>query len=229
MTQRGYPLWLLRDWKAFFAFLITFWTFIFAGFRAGRKAARGQRLSETELQTLFQLYANAESRLDHAIWRQAWRACGYPAKYAAFVQMPAPTNAQELEARFLAYKRALCEMEQFVVAYADDLRRRFSIPRRAVGDPNAARSLRHAPHATSPGFAGGGKARLASLSRLATGGRGLSRRSAAKAEGSLAFCARGPPPLSLPQTPICLAGPVSEAAPICAAAHQIPETPKSRH
>ncbi len=176
MTQRGYPLWLLRVWKAFFAFLITFWTFIFAGFRAGRKAARGQRLSETELQTLFQLYANAESRLDHALWRQAWRACGYSAKHAEFVQMPAPANAEELETRFLAYNRALREMEQLVVAYADELRRRFSIPRRAVGNPNAARPLRHAPHATSPGLAGGGNARrVASLSRLATGGANAQR------------------------------------------------------
>ena len=42
MNQRGYPLWLLRDWTAFFAFLIAFWAFIFAGFHAGRKVARGQ-------------------------------------------------------------------------------------------------------------------------------------------------------------------------------------------
>jgi len=233
MRTRGYPLWLLRDWKAFFAFLIAFWSFIFAGFRAGRRVMRGHRLSDYELQTLFQLYANAESRLDHALWRQAWRACGYSVKHVDFVQMPAPKNTEELEARFLAFTRALREMEQLVVAYADDLRRRFKLSRADIGDPNAWRDpLRHATktsRATSPGFAGGGKARLASLSRLATGGRGLSRRSAAKAEGSLAFCARGPPPLSLPQTPICLAGPVSEAAPICAAAHQIPETPKSRH
>ena len=81
MNQRGYPLWLLRDWTAFFAFLIAFWAFIFAGFHAGRKVARGKRLSDDELQSLFHLYANAESRLDHAIWRQAWRACGYSAKH----------------------------------------------------------------------------------------------------------------------------------------------------
>ena len=203
MTQRGYPLWLLRDWTAFFAFLIAFWTFIFAGFRAGRKAARGQRLSDLELQTLFQLYANAESRLDHAIWRQTWRACGYSAKHATFVQMPAPANAQELETRFLAYNRALCEMEQLVVAYADELRRRFSIPRRAVGDPNAARPLRHAPHATSPSLGLEEENTCAhrkrrSLSYLNAQHDGLSRRSAAKAEGGsrrlLAWSrARAPP------------------------------------
>ena len=215
MTQRGYPLWLLRDWTAFFAFLIAFWTFVFAGFRAGRKAARGQRLSDLELQTLFQLLANAESRLDHAIWRQAWRACGYSAKYAAFVQMPAPTNAQELEARFLAYKRALCEMEQLVVAYADELRRRFSIPRRAVGDPNAARPLRHAPHATSTSLRLEEESTCArrnrrSLSSLNAQHDGLSRRSAAKAEGSsrssaLVAQARAPPPYSQLPIPHCLA------------------------
>ena len=132
MNQRGYPLWLLRDWTAFIAVLITFWTLIFAGFRAGRRAARGRKVSDLELQTLFQLYANAESRLDHAIWRQAWRACGYSAKHAAFVQMPAPTNTQELEARFHGYQRALRDMELLVVAYADDLRRRFKLSRAQV-------------------------------------------------------------------------------------------------
>ena len=160
MNQRSYPLWLLRDWPAFIAFLVSFWSFILAGFIAGRKAARGKRVSEAELQTLFQLYAKAESRLDHAIWRQAWRACGYAAKCAEYVEFPAPKNAQDLNDRFLKYNRALHEMEGLVVAYADDLRRRFNIPRHAVGDPNAVSPLRHAAHAASPGFADAGGARV---------------------------------------------------------------------
>jgi hypothetical protein len=185
MTQRGYPLWLLRDWTAFVAVLITFWTLIFAGFRAGRRAARGKRLSDLELQTLFQLYANAESRLDHAIWRQAWRAGGYSAKHAEFVQMPAPTNTQELETRFHGYQRALRDIEQLVVAYADDLRSRFNLSRAQVGDPNAVR--------TAPIFAHHAPA---AFSRPASGDNGLSRRSTTKAEGGLSACARGPPPYS---------------------------------
>ena len=191
MTQRGYPLWLLRDWSAFFAFLIAFWTFIFAGFSASRKAARGQRLSDLELQTLFQLYANAESRLDHAIWRQAWRACGYSAKHAEFVQMPAPTNAQELETRFLAYKRALCEMEQLVIAYADELRRRFKLSRAQAGDPNAV-CVAHARH------------NHRSLSSSGASRRGRWRASSRDGGGSrssaLVAQARAPPPYS--QLPI---------------------------
>ena len=207
MTSRGYPLWLLRDWTAFFAFLIAFWTFVFAGSRAGRRVARGIRLSELELQTLFQLYANAESRLDHAIWRQAWRACGYSAKHATFVQMPAPANAEELEARFLSYNRALREMEHLVIAYADDLRRRFKLSRAQVGDPNAWRDpLRHATktsRATSPGYAGGGKqpARLGSITCNASGGGGM-RALGAHDGGGLSACARGPPPYSRLPTPI---------------------------
>ena len=216
MKSRGYPLWLLRDWTALVAFLIAFWSFIFAGFRAGRRVARGKRLSELELQTLFQLYANAESRLDHAIWRQAWRACGYSAKHATFVQMPAPTNTEELEARFLSYNRALCEIEQLVVAYTDDLRRRFNITKAEVGDPNALITSHACTRTVArqrPCFA------PATLRRVCT----------AKPESALAFCARGPPALPFPQTPIRLAGAVSEVAPACSAAHQIPETPKSRH
>jgi hypothetical protein len=51
--------------------------------------------------------------------------------------MPAPTNTQELETRFHGYQRALRDMELLVVAYADDLRRRFKLSRAEVGDPNA--------------------------------------------------------------------------------------------
>ncbi len=195
MRSRGYPLWLLRDWTAFFAFLIAFWTFIFAGFRAGRKVARGQKLSDLELQTLFQLYANAESRLDHALWRQAWRACGYSAKHAAFVQMPAPANAEELETRFLAYNRALREMEQLVVAYTDELRRRLSLSREQVGDPNAVRPA-HARAASAGAFPPPRKAR--GRWRASPRDGGGSHRPAFIAQ------ARAPPPYSRLPTPPCL-------------------------
>ena len=175
MTKRSYPLWLLRDWPAFIAFLVSFWSFILAGFIAGRKAMRGKRVSEAELQTLFQLYAKAESRLDHAIWRQAWRACGYSAKCAEYVEFPAPTDTRELNDRFLKYNRALHEMEGLVVAYADDLRKRFNIPRHAVGDPNAVCPLRHAANATSPGFAGGGRPLATTVSSTGKAGGGGAR------------------------------------------------------
>ena len=188
MTSRGYPLWLLRDWTAFFALLIAFWTFVFAGSRAGRRVARGIRLSELELQTLFQLYANAESRLDHAIWRQAWRACGYSAKHATFVQMPAPANAEELEARFLSYNRALREMEHLVIAYADDLRRRFKLSRAQVGDPNAARAAHVQPRRIAGAFPPPRKAR--GRWRASSRDGGSSRHSALIAQ------ARAPPPYS---------------------------------
>jgi hypothetical protein len=137
-----FPLWLLRDWPALLAVLVSFWAFCFAGFTAGRRLMRGERMSDEEQQAFFALYARAESCLDHAIWRQAWRACGYSAKHAQYVLFPTPASFDELEPRYRGYLRALRDMEHLVIAYADELRRRFSLSKAEVGDPNASRATR---------------------------------------------------------------------------------------
>jgi hypothetical protein len=158
MDRRSYPLWLLRDWPAFIGFLLSFWSLMFASFIAERRRMRAGRLSPREFATLAQSFALAESKLDHAIWRQAWRACGYSHNEATFTLFAAPTDGRDLCRRYLAYRQAIQHMEHLVIAYADDLRQRFNLSRADIGDPNAwVDPLRRAPRATSPSFAGGGR------------------------------------------------------------------------
>ena len=141
-----------------------------------------------------------------------------------------PATPQAMNSRFIAMAQFRLNPDKYIHRHIKRIAKRsgIRIELNAVGSP-----LRHAPHATSPGFAGGGLP-LASptVSSLADRRGRWRARSCARDGGGcrppLAH-ARGPPPLPFPQTPIRLAGAVSEAAPICSAAHQIPETPKSRH
>ena len=106
-----------------------------------------------------------------------------------------PRTLQAMNRRFIAMAQFRMDSSKYIHRHIRRIAKREGI---ALTSALRIDPLRHATktsRAASPGFAGGRTTRLASLGRLATREHGLSRRSATKEEGGLAFItrARGPP------------------------------------
>jgi hypothetical protein len=215
MKRRSLPIWLLRDVPAFLGVMISFWPLMILVIRNGFAAMRGRKISKGVFDQLPIFLAHAESRLDFALWREAYRRLGWNPRAISFELFSAPEDWADTARRFENYRHACMSLEACARGYVDHIRERFGISQREAMNAGAG-PLRHAAsqRATSPGVAGGGNRprRLASLSRHATGGGGM-RVLHAHAGGGLAF-ARGPP-LHPKSQNTHLAGPTCEVAPPC--------------
>ncbi len=195
MKRRSLPIWLLRDVPAFLGVMISFWPLMILVIRNGFAAMRGRKISKSVFDQLPIFLAHAESRLDFALWREAYRRLGWNPRAISFELFAAPESWADTARRFENYRRACMSLEACARGYVEHLRAQHGLSQRDTMNAGAC-PLRHAAsqRATSPGFAGGGKAPavLASLSRSATGGGGM-RVLHAHDGGGLASCARGPP------------------------------------
>ncbi len=192
MKRRSLPIWLLRDVPAFLGVMISFWPLMILVIRNGFAAMRGRKISRSVFDQLAIFLAHAESRLDFALWREAYRRLGWNPRLIPFELFAAPEDWADTARRFENYRRACMSLEACARSYVEHLRTQHGLSKAEAMNAGAC-PLRHAAsqRATSPGFAGGGKRHLASLSRHATGGGGM-RALHAHAGGGLAF-ARGPP------------------------------------
>ena len=125
--KRRIPIWLLRDIPAFVAVMATFWPLMILVILNGWKVMSGKQVSRRVYDRIGVLLAKAESRLDHALWRQAHRACGYHPRSATFLPIPPPASWSETGPRFEAYRNAFQNMDMVAHVYADELRRRYGV------------------------------------------------------------------------------------------------------
>ena len=77
MKRRSLPIWLLRDVPAFLGVMISFWPLMILVIRNGFAAMRGKKISKSVFDQLPIFLAHAESRLDFALWREAYRRLGW--------------------------------------------------------------------------------------------------------------------------------------------------------
>jgi len=183
MKRRSFSLWLLRDAPAFMGLLASFWTLIIFAMTSARKAASLAEASQGIRDRFAVFLALTESRLDFALWRQAYRRIGWHPRGVSLEVFPPSTDWSYTQKCLRDFAQAFCNMNSIVGAYGDHIRERFGISQRELMN---ARSfpLRRAGHATSQGFAGGGKVHrsLASLAKwralARVGGGSLSCRGA---------------------------------------------------
>ena len=164
MKRRSFPLWLLRDVPALMGVMLSFWTLIIFAMTSARKAATASQASRSIRDRFALLLALAEARLDYALWRQAYRRIGWHPRGVALEVFPPSTDWAYTQKRLRDFAHAFRNMNSIVDSYVDHIRERFGISQRELLTVRSF-PLRRAAHATSPGFAGGGKAHcsLASL------------------------------------------------------------------
>ena len=107
---------------------------------------------------------------------------------------PCPSTPEEMNRRFILQARMKLDPDKYILRHIRRIAKREGV---RLDSDMGTDPLRHATktsRATSPGYAGGGKApaHLASTSRFATGGGGM-RVLHAHDGGGLAFSARAPP------------------------------------
>ncbi len=173
MKQRGWPLWLLRDVRAFFAVLFSFWSLMVAS-TIGRSAMRDGRVTQGFLDRLATNLAIAEAWLDWAFWRQAHRRLGLDHRGVKPVLIPPATTSRETLARWQSYSRAFRNMQRVVDSYVDALRARYRISARAASPMLRMEEEAHAPQArclSSSGAVRRGSRRVASSRRDGGGSR----------------------------------------------------------
>ena len=192
MKRRSFPLWLLREVPALMGVMLSFWMLVIFAMTSARKAATASQASQSIRDRFALLLALAEARLDYALWRQAYRRIGWHPRGVALEVFPPSTDWSYTQKRLRDVAHAFRNMNAIVDSYVDHIRERFGIGQREL---MTARNfpLRHAAsqRATSPGFAGGGKAHRSLASLAARRGRWIAT-SSSRDGGGLAF-ARGPP------------------------------------
>ena len=174
MKRRSLPIWLLRDVPAFLGVMISFWPLMILVIRNGFAAMRGRKISRSVFDQLPIFLAHAESRLDFALWREAYRRLGWNPCAIPFELFSAPEDWADTARRFENYRRACMSLEDCARGYVEHLRAQHGLSQREAMNAGAC-PLHLAARSTSPGFAGGGnrRRRLASLSRCATGATGF--------------------------------------------------------
>ena len=212
MKRRSFPLWLLRDVPALMGVMLSFWTLIICAMTSARKAATASQASRSIRDHFALLLALAEARLDYALWRQAYRRIGWHPRSVALEVFPPSIDWSCTQKRLRDFAHAFRNMNAIVDSYVDHVRERFGISQRELTNAGAG-PLRHAAsqRATSPGFAGGGKAHRSLASLAARRGRW---RALARVGGGSLSC-RGPP-VHLKSKITNLARPARETAPACA-------------
>ena len=76
------------------------------------------------------LLAHAESRLDFALWREAYRRIGWNPRDVEFTLVEASDDWEETTRRFQSYQRASRNLEACARHYVEELRQRYSISQR---------------------------------------------------------------------------------------------------
>jgi hypothetical protein len=138
MKSKCIPLWLLRDVPSLLAVMATFWPLVIYVIFHGCRAVPGQHFPQAFFDRFGELLANAESKLNHALWRRAYRLCGWDPRGLACAEITAPTTWAEISPRHLGYLDAFETMDAIARAYAEQLRARHNIPRPVT--PHAAPS-----------------------------------------------------------------------------------------
>jgi hypothetical protein len=147
MNRRSFPVWLLRDVPAFLGFLCSFWPLMIFVITSGGKAARKGKASRNIYDRIAILLAHAESRLDFALWRQAYRRLGWSARHVAFTSILPPDSWAATVARYRAYSHACRGMDNVVDTYVEHLREQYRIRKaELVAHGSTDASLRAAAH-----------------------------------------------------------------------------------
>jgi len=190
MKRPSFPLWLLRDVPALMGVMLSFWTLIIFAMTSARKAASASQASQSIRDRFALLLALAEARLDYALWRQAYRRIGWHPRGVALEVFPPSTDWAYTQKRLRDFAHAFRNMNAIIDSYVDHIRELFGISQRELLTVRSF-PLRRAAHATSPGFAGGGKVYRSLASLAARRGRWIATSSSRDGGGSL-NC-RGPP------------------------------------
>ena len=120
-------MWLLRDVIACFAVMLSFWPMAITMIATVRAAIRG-RQSQARWQKVSLLLASAETMLDWAITRQAYRLLGWKPSQAKRQPIPPVETPDAIMERLGAYMHAFRTMTVCARAYADSFAARHNIP-----------------------------------------------------------------------------------------------------
>ena len=149
MKRRSLPIWLLRDVPAFLGVMISFWPLMILVIRNGFAAMRGKKISKSVFDQLPIFLAHAESRLDFALWREAYRRLGWNPRAISFELFSAPEDWADTARRFENYRRACTTLEACARGYVEHLRAQHSLSQREAMNAGAC-PLRLAARSTSP-------------------------------------------------------------------------------
>jgi hypothetical protein len=212
MKRRSLPIWLLRDVPAFLGVMISFWPLMILVIRNGFAAMRGKKISRSVFDQLPIFLAHAESRLDFALWREAYRRLGWNPRAISFELFSAPESWADTARRFENYRRACMTFEACARGYVEHLRAQHGLSKaELVAHGSTDARLHRAAHHELVGVA------MFQRSQFALTLSSAQRARPSKGERGPAH-ARGPPwRSSLLKTQITrLAGPACETAPACA-------------
>ena len=90
--------------------------------RNGFAAMRGKKISKSVFDQLPIFLAHAESRLDFALWREAYRRLGWNPRAISFELFSAPEDWADTARRFENYRRACMSLEDCARGYVEHLR-----------------------------------------------------------------------------------------------------------
>ena len=147
MKRRSLPIWLLRDVPAFLGVMISFWPLMILVIRNGFAAMRGRKISKSVFDQLPIFLAHAESRLDFALWREAYRRLGWNPRAISFELFSAPEDWAETARRFENYRRACMTLEACARGYVEHLREQHGLNKsELVAHGSTDARLRRAAH-----------------------------------------------------------------------------------
>ena len=119
--------------------MISFWPLMILVIRNGLAAMRGKPIPQSAFEKLPHLLAHAESWLDFAIQREAYRRLGWNPQLVQFALHASPETWTETEMRFHRYQRIRRDPESYARICVEDLRAQYRIAKRAAhGSTDAA-------------------------------------------------------------------------------------------
>ncbi|MEQ1780399.1 MAG: hypothetical protein ABMA14_03505 [Hyphomonadaceae bacterium] len=141
MRRQSFSLWLLRDVPALLGMLASFWALIIFAMASGGRVMRTDKAGKRAHDQLALMLAYAEAKLDHALWRQAFRRLDWNPRLAPFHLIAPTTLWSDTQERIAGYDRAFRSMNAVVDAYVGHLRAQYGIAKRdlvAHGSTDAA-------------------------------------------------------------------------------------------
>jgi len=146
MKLRSFPLWLLRDALALLGAMLSFWTLIIFAMSSARKAASLAEASPSIRHHFALRLVLAETHLDYALWRQAYRNIGRHPRGASPEVFPPSTDWSYTEKHLRDSAHASRNTNEIADAYVDHIRKRFGISEReARTSPSPSDVLRTPP------------------------------------------------------------------------------------
>jgi len=92
MKRRSLPIWLQRDVPSFLGVMISFWPLMILVIRNRFAAMRGRKISKSVFDQLPIFLAHAGSRLDFALWREAYPRLCWNLRAISFEIFPTPES-----------------------------------------------------------------------------------------------------------------------------------------